>query len=135
MLQARLVDPPHYGRNKRLRLPGQLRFVDELIGKGRYMTNTDFSLAPKVASSQTSTPRFGAHQITDRPASAARKRVGTMSTTGQTRGTSNDTHQHGAPARSIGAIVYDPLRWGLATKPRRYTLAGVTMVALVTLIL
>jgi hypothetical protein len=135
MLQARLVDPPHYGRNKRLRLPGQLRFVDELIGKGRYMTNTDFSLAPKVASSQTSTPRFGAHQITDRPASAARKRVGTMSTTGQTRGTSNDTHQHGVPARSIGAIVYDPLRWGLATNPRRYTLAGVTMVTLITLIL
>jgi hypothetical protein len=135
MLQARLVDPPHNGRNKRLRLPDQLRFVDELIGKGRYMTNTDFSLAPKVAPSQTSTPRFGAHQITDRPASAARKRVGTMSTTGQTRGTSNDTHQHGAPARSIGAMVSDPLRWGVATKPRSFALAGVAMVALLTLIL
>lgn len=135
MLQARLVDPPHNGRNKRLRLPDQLRFVDELIGKGRYMTNTDFSLAPKVAPSQTSTPRFGAHQITDRPASAAHQCGRAMSTAWQTRGMSNDAHQYGAPVRSIGAMVSDPLRWGVATKPRSFALAGVAMVALLTLIL
>jgi hypothetical protein len=116
-------------------LTDQLRVVDELIDQYRDMTNTDFSLAPKVAPRETPTPRFGAHQITDRPASAARKRVGTMSTTGQTRVTSNDAHQYGAPVRSIGAMVSDPLRWGVATKPRSFALAGVAMVALLTLIL
>jgi hypothetical protein len=67
MSQAHLVNPPHNGRNKRPRLTDQLRVVDELIDQYRDMTNTDFSLAPKVAPRETPTPRFGAHQITDRP--------------------------------------------------------------------
>jgi hypothetical protein len=135
MSQAHLVNPPHNGRNKRPRLTDQLRVVDELIGQYRDMTNTDFSLAPKVAPRETPTPRFGAHQITDRPASAAHQCGRAMSTAWQTRGMSNDAHQYGAPVRSIGAMVSDPLRWGIATKPRSFALAGVAMVALLTLIL
>jgi hypothetical protein len=135
MLQAHLVNPSHNGRNKRQRLTDQLRVVDELIGQYRDMTNTDFSLAPKVARHETPTPRFGAHRITDRPASATHKSGRAMSTAWQTRGISNDTYQCGAPVRSIGAIVSDPLRWGVATKPRSFTLAGVAMVAVLTLIL
>jgi hypothetical protein len=135
MLHARLVDPPHYGHNKRLRLTDQLRIIDELIDQELDMTDIDFSLTPKVAPRETATPRFGSHQIIDRPASAAHRSARTMSITRQTRGTSNDAHKYGAPARSIGTILTDPLRWGVATIPRRYTLAGVTIVALLTLIL
>jgi hypothetical protein len=32
-------------------------------------------------------------------------------------------------------MVSDPLRWGVAIKPRSFALAGVAMVALLTLIL
>lgn len=135
MLQAHLVNPSHNGRNKRQRLTDQLRLIDELIGQGLDMTNIGFSLAPKVAPRETATPRFGAHRITDRPASATHKSGRAMSTAWQTRGISNDAHQYGAPARSIGAIVSDPLSWGFATKPRSFALAGAAMVALLTLIL
>jgi hypothetical protein len=95
-----------------------------------FMTSTYFSFEPQMAPQAASTPSFGTHQISDRPASAPRKGARVS----KARRTPVEAHQYGAPARSIGDIASAPFRWGVATKPRKIALAGVIMMVFFTLI-
>lgn len=64
------------------------------------------------------TVSFGSHRQSDRPASAIRAGASSMPSAWQSRGISTGaaSYQYGAPVRSIGDIMMDPLRKALSTR-------------------
>ena len=68
----------------------------------------------RVQSHQTMS--FGIHRQSDRPASAMRPGQPSMPAAWQTRGIEayNGASQQGAHVRSIGDIIFDPIRWALS---------------------
>lgn len=79
----------------------------------------------KYASVPTRSPQtvsFGAHRMSDRPASAVRAGESTMPAAWQTRGVTaykGNVSRYDAPARSVADIAMDPLRWMVSTRAHR----------------
>jgi hypothetical protein len=98
------------------------------------MTSNYVYTPTQTSKRNASTMSFGAHRQMDLPASAIRAGASTMPRAWQTRGVPdhNGDFQYGAPVRTIGDIMADPLRRALATTPRKIACAGIVCMTVLT---